>query len=211
MIEKLKGSRIIDLRGVVFYFVFFSFLTTICTCTKKEEVTKLDPNFLAYFAFPKGSWWVYKETHIGDIDSFYVSYYDRKIIKDSKYSYNYEALYYEIYSKNDTSYGTAFPHDKQNTMGEYWITYGVGHIYRFVYPFTQKDSIGVEVNKFYIPEYFDTITIQHKLYSNVYRTENKHQSVGNKIKSEFYCKNVGVIKRINFDGTEWELIRYHLN
>jgi hypothetical protein len=58
----------------------------------------------------------------------------------------------------------------------------------------------------------DTVRVRgmefHKVYKAVHR---KKYSAGIDIHEEYFAPNVGMIKRIDYDSTEWELVKFHIN
>jgi hypothetical protein len=129
-------------------------------------------------------------------------------------------LSYLIYAKNDTANGWAKPFystttPKDSIKYRYLEVYKAGparylvDATRFLYkiaPYQELQGAG-----YLYVEHLDTITIQGKLYKDIYFTDNPFQADHNPIKSEYYCRNIGVIKREYFDGTVWELTNYHHN
>jgi hypothetical protein len=203
--------------------IFLLFLVSILlfngsSCNKEETpFYKLDPVFLSYFAFPKDSWWTYMEIKTGKTDSFYVNKFQIENHNNKKDGTAYERLSYHLFSNNDTAYGDARPaiDPKQNSIyywyQEHYHAGPVGFDYsadRFLYP-ARENEVFNEI--FYMRAHYDTITVNKILYKDVYRTENTRQAYYNPIKSEYYCRNIGVIKREYFDGTIWELTNYHHN
>ena len=176
--------------------------------------TPLSQDFLSYFAFPKGSWWLYKEINSGKTDSFYVDYYKISNQKSTKGGINAQTLDYELVGEKYRAGGGAAAGEKINdtipyTYGEtYYGTDGLNYSsLRFLYPAWP----GKKGNNIYISKHLDSINIQGKLYYDVFITAYTSQSYENPIKSEYYCKNTGVIRREFYDGSIWEVIRYHLN
>ena len=47
-----------------------------CNCEKKDTYTHLNPALASAFIFHQGSYWIYKDSITGAIDSMYVKYYD---------------------------------------------------------------------------------------------------------------------------------------
>ncbi len=191
---------------------------TAMWCKKSDPTyyTPLSQEFLSYFAFPKGSWWVYKEINTGAIDSIYVERFNIENQSDPKGGGgNAQSLIYYLNGGKYKSYGGAGG-GKSNTSDtvEYIYVesyYGInGFTYsaqRFLYP-TWPGKLGTDI---YILKHFDSTNIQGNFYHEVYVTAYTSQSYQDPIKSEYYCKNVGVIRREFYDGTIWELTKYHLN
>ncbi len=74
-------------------------------------------------------------------------------------------------------------------------------------------SYKVNENGVYIKKTLDSITIQGKTYHDVFITKHPGRQGGETnelIKSDYYAKNVGLIKRIYWDGRVKELLRYNV-
>jgi hypothetical protein len=183
------------------------------------EYVKLDTVFLSYFAFPNGSWWTYKEINTNKTDSIYISNYSIEKIHNTKDDKYYEMLYLTLNSKSETIHGsanpfyfTSEPKDSMKYLYRELYYYGINYsAERFFYPTNPRQKLRGSNTKLYTKILYDTISIQGKLYRDVYQTYNDTSEYYNKIKSEYYCRNVGVIKREHFDGTTWELTNYHIN
>lgn len=208
-------------HSFLIFSLIFLFFFILNSCTKDEQpLVKLDQDFLSYFAFPVGSWWKYKEIKTGERDSFYVNKYQIENFHDKEDSKYYELLSYQINTKTDTAYGWAKPFYTTITPNDS-IKYRYIEIYkagqarylvdavRFLYkiaPYQELPGAG-----YLYVKHIDTLTIQGNHYKDIYLTDNPFQADHNPIKSEYYCRNIGVIKREYFDGSVWELTNYHLN
>ncbi len=189
---------------------------TAMWCKKSDTTfyTPLSQEFLSYFAFPTGSWWVYKEINTGKTDSFYVQAYSIQNIFDKKTKSAGQSASYEIIGNSYHSWGTGGSLLGNVDSIQYLYSdnyYGVnGFNYsseRFLYPAWPGKKRTI-IN---ISSHFVSINIQGSFYHDVYVTAYTYQAYLNPIKSEYYCKNVGVIRREFYDGTIWELTKYHLN
>lgn len=199
---------------VLFLFFFFS----SCQSCKKDEkpivYIPLDTTFLSYCAFPVGSWWSYKEINTGQRDSFYVTRTEQEAIRDHHSDLDYYKLIYHITNLNDTFYYSTKPFYFSTyytfVLYEIYNAYNGTHIAaRFFSPYN-NDTL-YNYGCLYLKMSIDTMTINGHLYNNIKVMENKASTYGNKIKTEYYCKNVGVIRKELFNGEIWEIKNYHIN
>lgn len=205
-------------------FFFLSSLILCLNCTKKKEEDKtayLSQEFLSYIDFPIGSYWIYKDTAVGTIDSIYVIENQRikKHDRNEKLDYETISVHTVHHSKGfkDTIFGRGLSEpgfrEGNNPLCGYHVSlpkYGIMDIFKFFTP--------NEVGKFaplggsaFINAKNDKLIIQGREYSNTVTTEFKVQQNGNLIKSEVYAQNVGVIRTVYSDGHVFDLIRYHIN
>jgi hypothetical protein len=195
-------------------FICFSLMGSSC-CNKDEApivYIPLDTTFLSYCAFPVGSWWVYEEQNTGQRDSFYVAYYYTETMKNSDENLNYYELGYRITTLIDTFNFGARPWGDESgyrhKFTEYYnVNNGTLSADRFFYPISITDTVNYNL---FLKNVLDTITINSILYTNIYVMANKSSVYNNKIKTEYYCKNVGVIKRELFNGEIWEIENYYI-
>lgn len=192
------------MKRLIFLLLFITAILTTNSCKKPVEPLPLDKDFLSYFAFPKGSWWVYKDAKSGLRDSFYVAKYQKGITQDKEMG-SYEGLSYDLESKYIKSYGQAIPKSKIHFT---YQTNGTdGYAYRFSTPnYVQFIN---ETYKFSM-KHLDSFQVNNIWYKDVYQTESL-DSFGNATRNEFYAKNIGVIKRIHYGGIEMDLVKYHHN
>ena len=202
------------MRKLLLFLIIFMALTGIsCIKDSPPDVhVPLPPEFLSYFNFPQGSWWVYKEIKSGKTDSFYL---DKFVIEKADNQYG-DHLYYQYFSYHFTgqSYsihgtGQHLPDDPNSKEFYYSESFDESYQPRsvFVYPSTIGGTGNI---LFKISSHFDSLAIQGYVYKDVYVTADSNV-YNNPLKSEYYCKNVGIIRREFFDSTVWELTKYHLN
>ena len=70
------------------YYILILFLMSILACTKKPGILYLDAKIKEQFYFKKGSYWIYRDSISGRVDSFYLE--SVEFTNDSTYIY---ALY----------------------------------------------------------------------------------------------------------------------
>ena len=197
------------------FFLSLLFLSLSAMWCKKSDSTYYTPlsqDFLSYFAFPKGSWWVYKEINTGKTDSFYVTQYGIDNVYDKKADFHYQSLSYGLHGNkyqctagaNPSIDGTKFYYTQIFKGNDSFNSSST----RLFYPFeiNRPTSDGVVIKML-----ADSIAIQNNTYLDICITDKSFAQPIDPIKSEYYCKNIGVIKRVYSDGTVWEVIKYHLN
>ena len=217
-LKHLFGNELYKYMKKLFLLSLVIVSLTAMWCKKSDTTfyTPLSQEFLSYFAFPTGCWWVYKEINTGKTDSFYVERFNIENQSDPKGGANHQSLIYNLNGGKYYSHGGggATYSKKSDTSIEYSYVesyYGVNGFYyssqRFLYP-AWPGKQGSVLN---ISKHFDSINIQGSFYHDVYSSGYTSQAYLNPIKAEYYCKNVGVIRREFYDGTIWELTKYHLN
>ncbi|MCX6351971.1 MAG: hypothetical protein NTX03_08920 [Bacteroidetes bacterium] len=193
------------LRQIIFCCSVLSILTN---CEKPRPYIKLDKDFLSYCIFKKDSLWVYKDNKTGANDSVYVEYFGGTHVYGKRIGYDYDLLNFTLIS---TKYGgktyQAMPWDRGSNDYYSKLDESPGYI-RFALPLKVGDSTSdSKYPKIYLRKHLDSLSIQNKYYKDVLVVENSYD---NKIKTEYFCKNVSLIKRVYQDSTDWELIKYQL-
>jgi hypothetical protein len=184
---------------------------------KKDEPPKfyipLDPNFMAYCAFKQGSWWTYKDLNNGQKDSVYVSYYKTENVDSRNYDYDYERLTLHTISLEDTFYynGSPFPKGEGSQwllQENYNVSNGTYSEWRFYY----VNILPANTPDYATVDKLDSLTLSSSgaVYYDIYKIENSDSYYYNWIKTEYYARNVGVIRRELFNGAVWELTNYYI-
>ena len=62
----------------------------------------------------------------------------------------------------------------------------------------------------YITGRYDTLELNGKTYSDVVRVTHEMNLCGNPNRELYYARNVGIIKRVLWDGNSWSLVRSHI-
>ncbi len=201
--------------------LIISILCLASNCKKEEpipiEFIPLNQEFLSYFAFPVGSWWVYEEMASGMTDSIYVTKYELLEIEDKKDDINYIALSYHLKNSYNEYYFSAGPNPhfiSNDTLFIFKEAYNIGNCtytaIRLFYSKKNDNPFSINENTF-IKNIYDTLIIGNTSYNDVYQIENKNQEYGNQIKSEYYAKGIGIIIKTYFDGKIFELKNHFIN
>ena len=204
----------------IFYAILIVLIFSAVDCRKKDEPVyyiPLNNGFLSYVSFPVGSWWVYEEVNTGKRDSIYVVI-NNTLKKENRQDNNY---YYQLEFRLKNNFGeyyfwarpdkNIFLNDTVYTCTEaYNLNNGTYTAIRFFYS-KQRDTLYSINDNTYIKNIFDTLILNSSLYTDIYQIENSNQLYGNQIKSEYYSKNIGIIRKELFDSTIWELKKYFIN
>lgn len=201
------------LLGCVFVFSF---------CKKKDTVEELSvsEDVKAYGCFQPGTYWIYRDSATGTIDSLYVTQTARSIshnrVEENKY-HNVEILKLNARSGQSQSSGvmmtlaadrgkTIFNHGTDNVV-IYMFDVDPNHVYEF----------GGGINKHVV---LANCTLQNNNYSDVhvvsyYQKINSRMGTYWVVGKNYWKKNIGIIKKYGF-GPNFvasscsELIRYHI-
>jgi hypothetical protein len=193
--------------------LFFS----ACRKPEPEPVyTPLDPEFKAWAAYKLGSWWMYKETNSGVQDSIWVTEYT-----EQKFDGDYENNYWEFWMRIQSSIDSFGLHhyngkpsifnDNFSTLGEVYNYFNSGYqgIGRLYFPYTFPNELlpaGITITL------LDSIVLSGSgdIYYNIYKITNAASEYGNWIKTEYWARNIGVVRREMFNGEIWELENYFI-
>jgi len=177
----------------------------------------LDQDFLSYFAFPVGSWWVYEEVNSGERDSTFIFYSNNR--KDDEFLgrndgcnivYEYEVLKLHEVIRKDTLNGIASLLTSSNGNEVWYYFYKQnGSLSFFAFP-DNRDTLDEDAA--YIQARHDSIAIAGHFYKEVIVVRHPPYEVqGSHPRITYYSKNIGVVRRDFTDGTQWELVKYHIN
>ncbi|MCX6353014.1 MAG: hypothetical protein NTX03_14325 [Bacteroidetes bacterium] len=185
------------------------------SCKKKETPTYyIDKTFAKYVDFPVGSWWVYKDTISGKVDSVKMIYSVRIFIGEANPLANYEKLGTQYIIFNETTKDTIIGNTYANAPNKYIHNesiekYAIMGLPRLYYPFTIGNNSGYQ----YGPSIasVDSIeTLNGIKYKNVVTTHYDSSGYGNALESVKYAEGVGVIYRKFFNGKTSILINYKI-
>ncbi|CAN5877548.1 hypothetical protein BH11BAC7_BH11BAC7_15220 [soil metagenome] len=203
-----------NIQNIVFLFLL-AFVFCTCRRPRPEPIyTPLNPEFKAWCSYKPGSWWTYKELASTNRDSMWVSYYSEEK-DDGPDGFYYYKLVIHISSAND-SFGTHWYYGEpshtdhsqlalvenysfgQGTMseGRFYFSINSPLVLPPGFTFTQLDS-------FVLSSSFDT-------YYNVTKITRQLPEYGNWIKTEYYARNIGVIRREMFNGEIWEVENFNI-
>lgn len=172
-------------------------------CNDPVPFHKLDQDFLSYCVFPAGSWWVYEEENSGEIDSTYITSMqytkDENILgRGCDVRYEYEAVNIRKVIKGEELYATAYP-QIVDANSVWYYAYNQGSILHFFKFPDNRDTL----RKDFFRTQYDSLIVSGKPYLKVVEIRSGSYS-------EFYSKDVGLIRREFNDSTKWNLIKHHI-
>lgn len=201
--------------GILFLLPFLMGTSCKKECDEPTPFYPLDEDFLSYFAFPVGSWWVYEEVNTGERDSCYVILNETEVDemflgrKDGcGFSYKYEQLYLSEVIHNDTVNGSAMAHAPIQKLDYYFFSHQKGAFFKIINLELGRDTFNREL---FIRDRYETLKVRGILYENVIVIGQSVSSQNEFPQNIYYSKNVGVIRRDYTEGTQWELVKYHIN
>ncbi len=212
----------------LFFFACGGEVKLLC---KEEELVEAPPEFLRYWYFPKGSWWVYQlQDTVGVYDTMrVVSDYKRYCNRDGASDIDCDQapctwMYSNTWEHSNDSYfrvGGGCPEKGTNYFssyyfGSYWITQSSGRCFpSYVpeYPIKYPFIVGEKYmgNNQILSE--ETMTIAGEVFPKTIHIIPDYGGVIDTVqayfvKSIYLCPTVGVIKwQYSHSGT-WELIAY---
>jgi len=185
---------------------FVVILYSNCDGKNKEPLYSLmQQEFKDYTVFTKGDYWVYMNNvgvkgSIVLIKQLFLSYKE----KQQNY-YRDLLLQYYVRNLNDTFVISADIFGDKNC--KYFYGKGENDVYIF-YPFFKNET--TFNNTTMCNGFIDSIIIANTTYYNILVFENKNNNFSN-TKLYYYSKNIGLLKKIEFDNTVWELVNYNTN
>jgi len=200
-------------------------------CTKDEEddpgqdkngnqnVTKMDPDFLTFFNFPEGSYWIYEEANSGKMDSAYIKWRNRRVYEpnakpDGQKDYKIETFALHEVIKDSIYYGHAssvyikenrifYVYKYRKTIQQNTVTWYMLEKYSdmtYAVTDTIRDKIELKL--------LDSFTVNEKKYNEVLEV-GYEPYLNIPFRRIWYAKGIGAIRRDFRDGTSWRLVRYH--
>jgi hypothetical protein len=225
-----------DMRNLFIIFNIFLTVSNGCDGCKDEEPqpTKCNgyiefPQLLKdYFLFKDSSYWIYKDSVTGTLDSFWVIDYKKESywpyrITGTRYCPCYEILEYKIKKSNyykmervflqpfhfntvkesDQRYFVRF--DLINNSNsqlfkteDRFISIGIDSI------FNETPNVGGYIYKLH------QIEVNNKLYFDIQFLNYPNSNPYDWVHRIYYAKNIGAIKFEDEDGRVWELVRHHV-
>ncbi|MEO5643665.1 MAG: hypothetical protein ABIQ40_06495 [Bacteroidia bacterium] len=208
------------MKNVQNTFFLFCLAIAFCSCHRDQPTepiyTPLNAEFKAWCAYKPGSWWTYKEISSANRDSMWVSYYseDKKHLPTENYYYYQLSMH--VSSLNDsfeTHYYNGAPiypdGNKQWNFGEnYNINQGTLSEGRFYFTTTLPLSLQSYTTVIQLDS-FDLSGSGDRYYT-INKINNSVSAYSNWIKTEYYARNIGVIRREMFNGEIWEVENYNI-
>lgn len=197
----------------------------LITCRDKESATICTPDNTFYipsdlsdrFYFKDSSYWIYKDSITGQLDSFWVEKSLRdvgsmeKIYKNTK-GRCFEGGSYYMNTKNTGKYffhlepyPTSIPENKkQYTLN---IEYGNYLLENLAFDDNHYRNDGKEYG------WVDTlqqIDVSGVTYSDILRKSNVEAMYPGMFYISYYVRNKGLVKFVRYNKSVWELVRYRI-
>lgn len=195
-------------RILVYTLVF----TAGCLLAGCEEhyISILKEDTRAYVDFLPGSYWIYENDSTGEIDSLWVSDYDRDWYISDGSDRIVEAEYLSITrtrSRDFTTFRERFKGFSNDAIGEIWMSEGFGM--SLFWPFVASEETDKPVT---FLGRFPQLNINGHTFSNAIGFRNTVFQLipsGNDTAEFYYAKNIGLVhwEILNTD-TSWTLIGY---
>lgn len=228
-------------RKSFLYVPFFLFCITLLgvnACRDKENGGLANPSVITipqeafdYCYFKPGTWWAYRDSVSGDLDTIYVTEARRGF--DSSYfkSYGGRKPVYEWFTY--TEFSTSFPFKNVYTLhtsfsncdnmpchkiirskSEPGKAYGEGiyFFYKIQVGFSSFASYSATTERINIVDFIDTFTHNNNVYYGVAIINiTKDKSEDNSATNFYHAKNVGVIRREIINKNQvWQLIAHNI-
>jgi len=206
------------MRKILFLILIFSAL--LYSCNKTADQTRpINPDLLKYFSYKPGTYWVYKDSIAGEVDSFYVT-------DNTKSTYtgppNIDVVYVGIHQMNENGLGDDSTKWVMN-LSENSLSYSVraqpvmgdcDYSPLFSFPF-QITTLGSESTNFKegaITNVFPTLSVASANFNNVAQIHY----YGYNLDDWYYINtDVGIVKMrwsdtSNINNKVWELQRWNI-
>ncbi len=237
MIHQIQSFSHLSIHKLKFFVLILALPCLALQCDKDDEnnkpkdVTRLSEEFKSYAYFKEGSWWVYKELNSGNLDSAYIirsdileEFLPQKSGGPANLEHLSITMVRNIYNeRQDTIIIEGYPMYNSNNNDDLYNGERICRLIRTIYRHGVSSNLllytpvstnyKINENGVYIRKTLDSITIQGKTYHDVFITKHPGRQGGETnelIKSDYYAKNVGLIKRIYWDGRVKELLRYNV-
>ncbi len=184
-----------------------------------------------YLCFNKGSYWIYKNTKTGDLDTQVCEAYllDNIVKKGSFNNTKHITVRYEQMSRTiSSSFNDCNYYDNTSGYNPDAISFGIertilirnsskiGTIGAYFYPFVENENYGTGSNVTTCIGLDSTLIVQGKTYYNVAKFDIDQDDIWYNFASYpnavyYWAKDVGLIKRWNkSENYSWELIEYNI-
>ena len=184
-------------------------------------VAEIDPDFLSYFAFPEGSWWVYREVNSGRKDSFWVSQF--AILEDVPVEGTRDCidqLGFQVTNGDSIRYFAASPDDYAHSLEGHSLLYSLKEIFylpgattfsfQIFYPPSKDSSI-------FLSSGFELLPLQESYSINgqtfgpvIWSRQHPPFRYYTPVVETIFSQGVGMISWTTISGEQWELEKYHL-
>lgn len=213
------------MRNQIFLFLIFSCLGSSC---KKEPsdcktVISAPKEFLNYWHFPVGSWWVYqlKDSSPRVYDTIRVTSQTSEygamtgqracLMRYNSVYYHSNKIYFPYDSRNLEPGFEVFFSQQEETTNEWYLQWGfnsgrssIGTFFKYPFQLNEQVSVGRS-----IIDTLQVITPNFNFFNSVHISVSDLPDTAKK-SHIFITKNVGISKLIYSNDETWELINYSI-
>lgn len=200
-------------KKIIFLLSSVILLTVSC----KELITTkryVNEELKEFLDFKPGSYWIYRDTATGKLDSMYIANYYSAVseVSDEKVKNIYEQIHYEQrWGKKTIGVSFDLPPNENETKYHYVNYTGTEGPGKYFFGWSDENGFPETNNN--IPhlkiEYLPLLNVYNTTYSDVIKSESV--GLGDEFLNACYLKrNVGIVKFEFADSAVYELIRYNI-
>jgi hypothetical protein len=203
------------LRKLLSYTLFlFGLISLQASCQKSEPKPLIlnDPDFLSYWFFPAGSYWIYEDSLNGSLDTFLIETANVWEINNRYGDNRLQHHGLSVKYRDRISYQVAKPFAfSTKDVGLYTLDESSVNYFTFRFYYDKNGSNWFSGNTIMLySNYLDSIEMKSKKYFNVIRIDAESQITTDSLVKEYYAKNIGVIKQVFKSGRVIELKEYYI-
>lgn len=223
------------MRNIIYY-LFISICLVGCQRSKRLQ-PEPDPGFSSpvskdlydYAYFKPGTYWVYKDSISGILDSVYITYANSGTYTNGDAEVT-QGYYRGTFSWFKCGAISSYDHYKyENWMDQSYEVNGsfpTVNREKYIQPSSGTNfgktvhlsiaSVGSRISAYpdyvYYKYFYTQISINDSLYFNVQKWLNMHSIIDNEQNTYYYiAKNIGIVRREQVDSNRtWNLIRYNI-
>lgn len=199
-------------KSILYLGLILGLLSLQAECGKNQpnKIVRNDSVFLSYWCFPENSYWIYKDSINGELDTSIITATNQYL--NEGYHDNTEWEFHVISHFNNglskTQVGRPSEYDGSQYFYSLDQTWSNGSAIRFFYT---KDNSTTDLENHLFQNYLDSIVVNGRSYKDIYCMINiDNQGNDDTVRIEYYARNVGVIKRVYENGRVWELDKYYI-
>ncbi len=183
--QKQKNKKMKAIKTTLFFILT---ILTFGSCIKPIETVCMSEEMKSFIDFPVGSWWVYRDTSNNIVDSFYLETRTVNLRRPVESYIEYEYLEQRFSHNNNSGEFGMTSLESQKISGSRHSDHFLSYNQTWFSYFATEVEFKV-ANKGYV-EHFDSVVVFNKIYYDVRVFSNFMSD------SVFWCKDVGVIKKI---------------
>ena len=198
------------------------FLAQACFLLPKPKPRPYAPVpqiFKDYTVFQEGTYWIFQnDSFPSALDSSYViksSCSDE--VSSAKWAYDFEICYLDLVYLNERWSQAAgaimYSHEDDNYIyvnHEFREVDQTGDCFHLFLDSASMDTMRAGSEFTYITGRYDTLELNGNTYHDVVRVTHEMNIYGNPNRELYYARNVGIIRRVLWDGNSWSLRRSHI-